>query len=324
MSDELNRSPLIQKYRELLQKDPTSKVFAPLSEIYRTLGLFDKAIETLSFGLKANPHYLPGVLTLCECYLDRNKDELAFQLLEKSLPENRDNIKLLRLHAKVARKLQKMELALNSYKTLLFINPRDEVAGKEVLEIEAMISDKTPLVIKERSEEDFSDWVQMDFNKSEVPLEKPKETLDDVTGEWLQVNAFNKTQNLALVETTPIDESPLMTHTLVDLYCAQGHFDQAAEILEKMLELNSSDFKSEQRLVEVRKIISENNLKSMVVDRESGELLDEGRTHLMEAIDNISDRFDSIEGPIVQAEERFSKFLTLVKDRAKKIEAKYA
>lgn len=324
MSDELNRSPLIQKYSEVLQKEPTSKVFAPLAEIYRTLGLFDKAILTLSLGLKANPHYLPGILTLCECYLDRNNDELAFSLLEKALPENRDNIKLLRLHAKVARKLQKMELALNSYKTLLFINPRDEIAGKEVLEIEAIISDKTPEVIKERTEDDFSDWVQMDFNQSKELSAKPKETLDEVAGEWLQVNAFNKTQNLSLVEATPSDESPLMTHTLVDLYCAQGHFDQAAEILEKMLELNSSDSRSEQRLLEVRKIISENNIKSMVVDRESGELLDEGRTHLMEAIDNISDRFDSIEEPIAQTEERFSKFLTLVKDRAKKIEAKYA
>ena len=33
------------------------------------------------------------------------------------------------------------------------------------------------------------------------------------------------------------DEAPIITHTLVDLYCKQGHIDKAKEILENILEL---------------------------------------------------------------------------------------
>ena len=55
------------------------------------------------------------------------------------------------------------------------------------------------------------------------------------------------------------EAAPVITHTLVDLYCAQGHTQKAKEILEKILELNPTDEKTKVKLNEVNELLLLNN-----------------------------------------------------------------
>ncbi|OFZ36782.1 MAG: hypothetical protein A2504_06715 [Bdellovibrionales bacterium RIFOXYD12_FULL_39_22] len=70
------------------------------------------------------------------------------------------------------------------------------------------------------------------------------------------------------------DDGPVITHTLVDLYCAQGHHQRALEILNKMLALNPNDHRTIEKMEEVQKIIKDKCL------------LDEGRKSLMDLFDS--------------------------------------
>jgi pentatricopeptide repeat protein len=45
-----------------------------------------------------------------------------------------------------------------------------------------------------------------------------------------------------------VNADPIITHTLVDLYCKQGHYRKAIEILESILELHPSDRASAKKL----------------------------------------------------------------------------
>ena len=52
-------------------------------------------------------------------------------------------------------------------------------------------------------------------------------------------------------------EKPIITHTLVDLYCSQGHFDKAAEVLRDILKLHPQDKASQIRLAEIENVLED-------------------------------------------------------------------
>ena len=48
------------------------------------------------------------------------------------------------------------------------------------------------------------------------------------------------------------EEKPIITHTLVDLYCEQGHLDKAIEILENILDIHPNDRPTKIKLESLR------------------------------------------------------------------------
>ena len=51
------------------------------------------------------------------------------------------------------------------------------------------------------------------------------------------------------------NDMPLVTHTLVDLYCGQGHIEKALEVLEKILLLNPHDHKTIKKIKEIQALV---------------------------------------------------------------------
>ena len=102
-------SPLIVKYEKSLADDPRSRSFAPLAEAYRKVGLIDKAFDVLKKGLRYNPDYLLGYLTLAQCYADKGEYNLAYSTLKPLIAPNRDNLKLQNLFAGCAEETNHLE-----------------------------------------------------------------------------------------------------------------------------------------------------------------------------------------------------------------------
>ena len=63
----IQKDQILDKYLTALEKDPKSRVFAPLAEYYRKNGLLSQAIDTLNQGIKFNPDYVLGHLGLAFC-----------------------------------------------------------------------------------------------------------------------------------------------------------------------------------------------------------------------------------------------------------------
>lgn len=319
-------SPLFLKYQSDFEKNPRSRVFAPLAETYRKLGMTDKAMEILSQGIRFHPTYVMGYLGLAFCYFDLKQFNLAYTTLRPLIETNRDNLRLQKLFADVCIELGKDEEALETFKYLLFINPRDKDVAGQVGRLEKKIEDRykpthKPIIIPENEfssqrigpsesplfdvdklasepKNDFDDWMTVDMSHEAKSAVKPASVQEKKETDYDQWNVkksdqVHGNQVVQKIEEAPVklapvpqddfrtyevhldldddrivddengelpesevSEAPLVTHTLVDLYCGQGHIEKALEVLEKILILNPNDQKTIKKIREIKELMA--------------------------------------------------------------------
>ncbi|MBL6988928.1 MAG: tetratricopeptide repeat protein [Bacteriovoracaceae bacterium] len=385
MNKEILSSPLLIKYQKVYEQDPTSRVFAPLSEGYRKLGMVEKAMEILKRGIQHNPDYVTGLLCLAKCYFDIDEHDKAYEILQPIVDDNIDNIALQTLFGEVCRSIGKFNQALDTYKYLLFLNPRKKEYALQVKELEdsglcqqspdqqnksvSSFSDISSYEIKSFDTESLStspygqqenqepDLVQkhdiaqeqdtnqlqeqqlkmwLDLDKKpkeqtdqdivqtddldELPEPKPESELlheeSDLPQEPEAVTVATHEVNEDPQEAPPPsskNDMPVITHTLVDLYCAQGYYKKAIEILKKILELNPDDDKTKKKLEDVAKLIN-SDLKPDPTVATQQETQTDGHSDLMQLFDSRlgtqqAERFK-------MAEQKMYSFLNAIRERA--------
>jgi tetratricopeptide (TPR) repeat protein len=282
-----NSSSLLAKYSLLYEKNPKSRVFAPLAEVYRKLGMLDKAYRILKKGIKLHPHYVLGHIVLAQCFYDEKKFDLAYNSLMPYVESNLDNISLQKLFGNVCLQLEYYEEALKTFKYLLFLNPRDKYAQIKVKEIEDnFIPNKNVQIENETTDIDQflnnDDWVQVDFTEPEhnrrktdrpfkqeasevvqpvVDKKSPQEMVQELRDKFEMVTPFERnlddeyylqefdSEDEAVAPEDEKPDTPIVTLTLVDLYCQQGYHKKALEYLDTFLRTNPDD----QRLIDKRK-----------------------------------------------------------------------
>jgi tetratricopeptide (TPR) repeat protein len=189
-------SPLFLKYQSEYEKNPRSRVFAPLAETYRKLGMTDKAMEILAQGIRFHPTYVMGYLGLAFCYFDIKQYNLSYSTLRPLVESNRDNIRLQKLFADICLQLNHKEEALETYKYLLFINPRDKEIAAQVTMLENLLESQyrpthKPIYIPE--EELKSDYKSSPTFDVEKLQEKPKSDALDFD-DWLALDLSKETK----------------------------------------------------------------------------------------------------------------------------------
>lgn len=306
-----NQSAVLAKYFTMYKKNPRSKVFAPLAESFRKLGMFDDAYKILKDGIRHHPNYTLGYIVLAHCYFDQNKFESTYNTLRPIVAQNADNISLQKIFAQACMNLGYLEEALDTYKYLLFMNPRDKFFGEQVkkLEDDLMVGHKklsleqlikAPDMPKIQAPQGLDDdWVQVDFNQTASPVAPESKKIDQapIENEWVMEKPGIGQHPILKEETIPVrsleddffaDEfeeygdiedtdpgsapadAPIVSHTLIDLYCAQQYYDKAIELLEKILELNPTDTASQQKLNSVKELKKNSQPKLQAVTEEDG------------------------------------------------------
>lgn len=296
---------LVKKFEDALEKDPSSRVFAQLGELYRKMGMIDRALALYREGIKRHPSYNLGYLGLAFCYADLEQYQLAYATLRPLIETSRENIRLQRLFAHCCEKLSYGEEALETWKYLLFINPRDPESMAKVAALES-----APV------NENVAKQSQVKFELEQIH----PSPVDDID-EWVRVDldrkdeAYTPRPNLGveskMVEEVKIDteEAPLMSLTLVDLYIAQGHTEKAQEVLLKMLELNPTEQKIIDRLQEIATVHEEG------VQSEASE--EDGHNKLLRMVEEkqgiLTEELDSKE---IDTTTLLDSFLRQIKQRA--------
>src|SRR4051812_7341880 len=121
---------LIEKYQILLQRDPKSQVFAPLTEAYRRMGLIEEAFRIAVRGVQFNPGFSGGRIALAKVFLERESLEAAMAELEKAVDLSPDNILAHSLLGECYLKVKRPKDALRAFKMVLFLAPTNEKAQK--------------------------------------------------------------------------------------------------------------------------------------------------------------------------------------------------
>ncbi|OFZ14352.1 MAG: hypothetical protein A2X86_05770 [Bdellovibrionales bacterium GWA2_49_15] len=271
--------PIILKYENQLERDPNSLVFAALAEAYRKSGNYEGAFQVLRDGIKNHPLYKFAYFTLAHCYFDVNQYQLAYTTLRPFVANERENFRVQNLFAETCLKLGQTEEALESLKYCLFLAPKNYEVAQKIKEIEQSISptvetldeitkkqDIPNIQVSDQFELknlnptgskdiDIDEWKQVDFSRT--TNQEPKIQEEQLAKDW----QVGQTPELTIIEEKvearpPTGEAPIITHTLVDLYCAQGLYQKGIEILQKILELNPKDHKSRARLQELRQVVA--------------------------------------------------------------------
>lgn len=120
----------IEEYQVILMRNPSAKVFAPLAEAYRKMGLLQQALETCERGVKYNPDYPSGLVAYGKILFELKKYEEAVAVFERATNLKSDNILAHKIKALALIKLNKYAEALEAYKYVQFLNPNDEQANK--------------------------------------------------------------------------------------------------------------------------------------------------------------------------------------------------
>ena len=128
--------PQQNKYKKILQENPTSKVFAPLADIYRKYAMFEQALDILQKGIRHNPDYIPGHLALARCHYDQGRYEECYAILKPLVGYNRDNLKMQGLFFQACEELEFWEEALDTGRHLHYLDPHNKEWAKRMRALE--------------------------------------------------------------------------------------------------------------------------------------------------------------------------------------------
>ncbi len=132
-----NDNSEILKLTEKIAKDPKSKLFVPLAEEYKKAGDLDMAMTVLSEGLKNNPGYVTARSFLGKLLIEKGDLAAAQKEFEEVIKVIPDNLMAQRKLGDIYTLQNKRAEALNHYKTVLTLNPKDQDTMDLVADIEA-------------------------------------------------------------------------------------------------------------------------------------------------------------------------------------------
>lgn len=167
--DDVN-SDFIERYQKLYEEDPKSRIFAPLAEAYRKMGLIDEALELAEKGVKLHPHFPGGRVALGRLYAQLEKHDMAETEFRKAIEFSPENILAHQLLAETCLKLKKTKAALRAYKMLLFLSPDNERALTAVRKLESLTADEyeEEIFAMKPLKEAMKEWTDFDLEPPEA------------------------------------------------------------------------------------------------------------------------------------------------------------
>lgn len=221
---------LVEKYQLMLQSDPRAKVFAPLAEAYRKMGLVEEGIQICEKGVEFHPDFAGGRVALGRLYISKGDLTAAEKQLAKAVELSPENLLAQGLLGETYIKLRQPKLALKAYKMLLLLNPQDEKASSVVRKLESLTAD-------EYDEDVFAMAKLPSLN--EVELEKPSPLKPLSTDQ----NEARRARDLARYIS------------LADAFMVRNEFERAEEALLSAEKIHGIDKEISRRL----KLINQRN-----------------------------------------------------------------
>ena len=131
---------LVKRLEEHLKKDPSSKSFCSLAQIYHSKGEWEKAEKVCLEGLIYNPSYTQAYVVLGEIYKSQGKIKKAIKCLTQAKERNPDNPNIYKNLGEIYKQQNDIEKTLNAYKMMAFLKPWDKTAISTVQHLEKMLS----------------------------------------------------------------------------------------------------------------------------------------------------------------------------------------
>jgi tetratricopeptide (TPR) repeat protein len=272
----------IKKFEDILAKDPNSYCFAPLSELYRKLGLLDDAIGVAQRGTDVHPEYVGGYMALGRAYFEKGMREKSKEALERVAKATPENLLAQKLLFQIYNDEGNTSAAERALQLLVSFNPEDVESRLMLESIRKSVSSTEDLVSVPTMADEISGEAQT------VAL--PEEELAPVTtclpasgidtdAEFTEIIDSEETF-LSLDEmdeegeTTALSESfrpsPLPTLTLAELYASQGFQRQALNVYEELLREDPENVRLLERVDSLRRSLDDDSKSTITFPGDSG------------------------------------------------------
>ena len=127
----------IEKLERRWKENPQGTVFAPLAEVYRKDGQFEKAREVLRIGLENNPGHIPGNIVLGRCCLDLKEDGAAEAAFVHVLELDAENVIALKALADITERQQRLAESEQWLRQLVAVDPSNDEAREQLVRVNA-------------------------------------------------------------------------------------------------------------------------------------------------------------------------------------------
>lgn len=132
----------IERYQLIYEKNPKSKIFAPLSEAYRKMGLLKEALEVAQSGVSLHPDFAGGHVALGRIFIDQENWIEASRQFRTATELSPENILAQSTLAELLLRLKDPKGALKAFKMLLFLQPDNVKAQNAVKKLESLTADE--------------------------------------------------------------------------------------------------------------------------------------------------------------------------------------
>src|SRR4030066_1883924 len=126
----------LERLKEKVNKDPSSKLFVPLAEEYKKAGMFEEAVDVLMKGLERHPNYMSARVSLGKIYIEKEMLSEAGRGFEKVVSVIPDNLYAHKKLAEIYKNLDNRNKAVEELRVVLRLNPKDETAAKSLSSFE--------------------------------------------------------------------------------------------------------------------------------------------------------------------------------------------
>lgn len=260
-----------RKFEDILRRDPAAYSFAPLADIYRSLGLVEDAVNTARKGVALHPDFAAGQLALAKAALESSFKDEAKRALEIVVRVTPENLEAQRLLADLYTAAGDEAAAI---RCLSIISALD-VDALDALPLQASAADE---LIEELPETDIleltDDLVEDDTVSELTPFaaipERPSlgefqsRPVPFMIGEPPPLPALQKEEPsaeepplTALQNEEPPAEEPLQvaapvsSATIAELYISQGFTEKGADIYRELLRTEPDNQTFLKRLAEI-------------------------------------------------------------------------
>jgi tetratricopeptide (TPR) repeat protein len=243
----------INKYREMLAREPNSYCFAPLADLYRKSGLLDDAISVARRGCELHPDYVGGYLALGRACLEKGLNDDSRTALEKVLVITPDNLLAQKLLSRIYLEQGDARLAEKSLLSVLGQSPDD-------LETRALLD----ALVKQSADEEFE--IMSEDEDILEDLEIIEELSDDDLLEF-DVDAPPQAADDSETEFS----SPMLTVTMAELYLSQGFTSKALSIYREMLAADPHNDDVQKRILALTETLGNDAVgdRDLPADREA-------------------------------------------------------
>jgi tetratricopeptide (TPR) repeat protein len=257
----------IKKFEDTLARDPKSYCFAPLSEVYRKLGLLDDAIATAKRGVEIHPEYVGGYMALGRAYYEKGMRQEARESLERVARATPENLLAQKLLSHIFQEEGNIPAAEQALRILVSFNPEDTESrlALEVLQrtrstrgeagpVEGddeggEAEETTPVSAGEAI---GAGVVPREAHAASAPTEYPQD--DGHGGEVFALDEEGDSSGPGLGEDAT-DAVPLSTITLAELYEAQGYNERALAVYQELLLNDPGSEEIRQRVETLRSLV---------------------------------------------------------------------